>query len=583
MSTNYLDSNGLLYLWGKIKDRFVAKETNKGLSSNDYTDAEKAKLLNIESGAEVNVQADWNQTVTTADDYIKNKPSIPAASSTTPSMDGTAAVGTGTTWARADHVHPSDTSRVPTTRTVNGHALSSNVTVTNADLGQGYATCTTAADTTAKTVTLSGYLLTAGGIIAVKFSYATNSGIYTLNVNSKGAKAVMYNGTAATSSAPIKLPFCRRTGVTYYFVYDGTNYVYIGSDQETVYFGSCSTGASTAEKTADCAGFTGLADCLVVVAFGQGNSATPITLNINGLGAKNVIFPQSNGATSTDASKFNGYGAYMFEYTYDGGILGAYKYVGSLGVSYNNATSSADGLMSSSDKSKLDSVDQNADHVFYGSCLTLTSQQDKVVTCSDYSLKDGRVVVVTFSQGNSAASITLNINDTGSKTVYFGGETAASTDATRFKGSGTYWFICRYVQSSWRYYFIGVLDTTYTNASTSTAGLMSSADKTKLNKLVFDSNNLISSSILPSYVDDVIEAYARSGQTALSSTWLATESASGTVITPETGKIYILMSDSGDYVANTQFRWGGSTYVMLSDSSGISSITNAEIDTIVAT
>lgn len=39
--------------------------------------------------------------------------SVPVASSTTPAMDGTAAVGTGTTWARADHVHPSDTSRAP--------------------------------------------------------------------------------------------------------------------------------------------------------------------------------------------------------------------------------------------------------------------------------------------------------------------------------------------------------------------------------------------------------------------------------------------------------------------------------------
>jgi hypothetical protein len=36
----------------------------------------------------------------------------PAPSSTNPVMDGTAAVGTGTTYARADHVHPSDTSRV---------------------------------------------------------------------------------------------------------------------------------------------------------------------------------------------------------------------------------------------------------------------------------------------------------------------------------------------------------------------------------------------------------------------------------------------------------------------------------------
>jgi hypothetical protein len=39
----------------------------------------------------------------------------PVASSTTPAMDGTAAVGVGTTYARADHVHPSDTSRLSAT------------------------------------------------------------------------------------------------------------------------------------------------------------------------------------------------------------------------------------------------------------------------------------------------------------------------------------------------------------------------------------------------------------------------------------------------------------------------------------
>jgi hypothetical protein len=36
---------------------------------------------------------------------------LPVASSTTPNMDGTGAVGTATTWARADHAHPTDTSR----------------------------------------------------------------------------------------------------------------------------------------------------------------------------------------------------------------------------------------------------------------------------------------------------------------------------------------------------------------------------------------------------------------------------------------------------------------------------------------
>lgn len=52
----------------------VDKEVGKGLSTNDYTTNEKNKLAGIASGAEANVQSDWNQTSTSADDYIKNKP-----------------------------------------------------------------------------------------------------------------------------------------------------------------------------------------------------------------------------------------------------------------------------------------------------------------------------------------------------------------------------------------------------------------------------------------------------------------------------------------------------------------------------
>lgn len=52
----------------------VDKVTGKGLSTNDYTTAEKEKLEGIAEGAEVNVQSDWTQTNTGADDYIKNKP-----------------------------------------------------------------------------------------------------------------------------------------------------------------------------------------------------------------------------------------------------------------------------------------------------------------------------------------------------------------------------------------------------------------------------------------------------------------------------------------------------------------------------
>ena len=46
----------------------------KGLSTNDFTNELKNKLDEIEDGAEVNVQADWNETNELADDFIKNKP-----------------------------------------------------------------------------------------------------------------------------------------------------------------------------------------------------------------------------------------------------------------------------------------------------------------------------------------------------------------------------------------------------------------------------------------------------------------------------------------------------------------------------
>lgn len=64
-------------------DNKVDKVQGKGLSTNDYTTAEKTKLAGIAEGAEVNVQPDWNQTTTTADDYIKNKPSIPTVNDST--------------------------------------------------------------------------------------------------------------------------------------------------------------------------------------------------------------------------------------------------------------------------------------------------------------------------------------------------------------------------------------------------------------------------------------------------------------------------------------------------------------------
>lgn len=63
VTDEYLAKTGLSYFWGRIKLIFatktelgdkVDKVTGKGLSTEDYTSADKAKLTNIEANAEVN-------------------------------------------------------------------------------------------------------------------------------------------------------------------------------------------------------------------------------------------------------------------------------------------------------------------------------------------------------------------------------------------------------------------------------------------------------------------------------------------------------------------------------------------------
>lgn len=78
----------------------VDKVSGKGLSTNDYTNAEKTKLAGIAEGAEVNVQSNWTQTTTTADDYIKNKPTLGTAAAKN-ATDTYNATGTDVTTGKA--------------------------------------------------------------------------------------------------------------------------------------------------------------------------------------------------------------------------------------------------------------------------------------------------------------------------------------------------------------------------------------------------------------------------------------------------------------------------------------------------
>ena len=93
-----------------------------------------------------------------------------------------------------------------------GWSYDTNTTYTNVALGQGYAVQSNSSASATITATLSSYTLTADGIVSVKFNYDVPANA-TLNINSKGAKAI-YNKNAAITAGVIK------AGDTATFIYN---------------------------------------------------------------------------------------------------------------------------------------------------------------------------------------------------------------------------------------------------------------------------------------------------------------------------------------------------------------------------
>lgn len=83
VQANWTQTNTTADDYIRNKPANLVQDANYVHTDNNFTTTLKNKLDGIESGAEVNVQADWAQTDTTADDYIKNKPTIPTVNNAT--------------------------------------------------------------------------------------------------------------------------------------------------------------------------------------------------------------------------------------------------------------------------------------------------------------------------------------------------------------------------------------------------------------------------------------------------------------------------------------------------------------------
>ena len=232
---------------------------------------------------------------------------------------------------------PSNTAgrQYPVVPDANGN-LSVNVpwtdtTYTQEKLGQGYATCSTAAATAAKAATLSNYNLVKGGVVPVKFENAVPASA-TLNVNSKGAKDIYFKGAAITANII-------QAGDTATFIYDGSKYHLLSVDR------LCQKAITNVSWTA------GSHD--VTLTFADGTTSN-VTIH-----PTNTAYPASgSGAAVPTKNQTPAFGQ-TFNVpqvvTDDFGHVTAQN-TRTVTIPDATATQSADGLMSSADKAKLDSM-----------------------------------------------------------------------------------------------------------------------------------------------------------------------------------------------------------------------------------
>jgi len=226
---SYLDPTGLAEVWAKIKSYF-----GHALAIDVQGAAIDVKLNNGESTPStlntITIPLADNATgkaglVTGTERAALND--LPVASSTTPAMDGTAAVGSSYDYARADHVHPSDTSRAAATDLVATDKLAKR----NSHIW--HATCSTSASTADKVATLddtNDFSLTAGVVVAVTFQYGNSASNPMLNVSGSGNKQIVIPTSATVNSGSHGTNWNSWGKYeTLLFTYDGTAWNHMGS------------------------------------------------------------------------------------------------------------------------------------------------------------------------------------------------------------------------------------------------------------------------------------------------------------------------------------------------------------------
>ncbi len=206
-------------------------------TSGSYND-----LLNKPTIPAAQVNSDWNANSGVA--QILNKPSL-ATVATSGSYNDLTNKPTIPTVNNATLTIQKNGSTVKTFTANASSNVTANITVPTkvsdltSDAGGNVfvGSCDTAAATAAKVITVSSdqnFALKKGAVISVKVTNTNTANNPTFNVNSTGAKSVVYNTAAITTSNLNRAGYASRYCN---YIYDGTNWVFFGwsLDSDTTY------------------------------------------------------------------------------------------------------------------------------------------------------------------------------------------------------------------------------------------------------------------------------------------------------------------------------------------------------------
>lgn len=147
-------------------------------------------------------------------------------------------------------------------------------------------------------------------------------------------------------------------------------------------------------------------------------------------------------------------------------------------TTYDPATQSSSGLMSAQDKTRLDTLNTKVINTTgFATCSTAAGTAAKTATITGFTLATGATVRIKFSNTNTAASPSLNVNSTGAKPIKLYGTTAAGTTPSTSWNAGEVVELV-YDGTNWL-----IQNRAYPDATTSASGLMSASDKSKLDAI----------------------------------------------------------------------------------------------------